>query len=303
MFAVRRFVLAAVMLAAALPARGATLAERRRELQQLTAKEDALAAKLGADRNALARLLGALEMFSRDPPPPLLVSPADAKDAVRAMILAKAIAPELEARARTLGAEAEQLMALRRRAVQASGDLFAAESALEDRQGRLDAVTGDAALFANPSARAAQDALAGQPAPTRLVQPADGRLAARFGGRLVSGLRSEGLAYRTAAGAVVRSPAAAIVAFAGPLNGWGNVVILRAGGGCHMVLSGLGKVSVAVGQSVAADFPVGAMPIDGQTPPELYLEVRLAGGAIDPAKLMSGARGANRDAAGRKAGP
>src|SRR6185312_11575625 len=103
MFAVRRFVLAAVMLAAALPARGATLAERRRELQQLTAKEDALAAKLGADRNALARLLGALEMFSRDPPPPLLVSPADAKDAVRAMILAKAIAPELEARARTLG--------------------------------------------------------------------------------------------------------------------------------------------------------------------------------------------------------
>jgi len=303
MFAVRRFVLAAVMLAAALPARGATLAERRRELQQLTAKEDALAAKLGADRNALARLLGALEMFSRDPPPPLLVSPADAKDAVRAMILAKAIAPELEARARTLGAEAEQLMALRRRAVQASGDLFAAESALEDRQGRLDAVTGDAALFANPSARAAQDALAGQPAPTRLVQPADGRLAARFGGRLVSGLRSEGLAYRTAAGAVVRSPAAAIVAFAGPLNGWGKVVILRAGGGCHMVLSGLGKVSVAVGQSVAADFPVGAMPIDGQTPPELYLEVRLAGGAIDPAKLMSGARGANRDAAGRKAGP
>ncbi len=67
--------------------------------------------------------------------------------------------------------------------------------------------------------------------------------------------------------------------------------------------SGLGKVSVAVGQSVAADFPVGAMPIDGQTPPELYLEVRLAGSPIDPAKLMSGARGANLNAAGRKVGP
>jgi septal ring factor EnvC (AmiA/AmiB activator) len=102
---------------------------------------------------------------------------------------------------------------------------------------------------------------------------------------------------------VVRSPAAAVVVYAGPLSGWGDVVILRAGGGCHMVLGGLGRVGVAVGQSVAADSPVGAMPIDGQTPPELYLEVRLAGGPIDPAKLMGGARGANLRAAGRKAGP
>ena len=287
---VRRFVLAAVLLAAALPAKAATLAERRHQLAQLTAQEDALAARIGADRNALARLLGALEMFSRDPPPPLIVNPADARDAVRAMILAKAIAPELEARAKALGAEADQLMALRRRAAQASGDLFAAESALEDRQGRLDAVTSDAALMAPAGVRAATDAMAGLPAPTRLAIPTDGRLAVRFGGRLTNGLIAEGVGYRTAPGAAVRAPAAAVVAYAGPLTGWGNVVILRAGGGCHMVLSGLGKVSVAVGQSVAADFPVGAMPIDGQSPPELYLEVRLAGGPIDPAKLMGGAR-------------
>jgi septal ring factor EnvC (AmiA/AmiB activator) len=300
---VRRFVLAAALAAAALPAQGATLAERRRELAALTAQEDALAARLGADRHALARLLGALELFSRDPPPPLIVNPADARDAVRAMILAKAIAPELEARAKALGAEADTLQALRRKAAQASGDLFVAESALEDRQGRLDAVASDAGLLAPPAVRIAADALAGAPAPTSLVAPADGKPAVRFGGRLSNGLIAEGVAYRTGPGAAVRAPAAAVVAYAGPLNGWGEVVILRAGGGCHMVLSGLGKVSVAVGQSVAADFPVGAMPIDGQTPPELYLEVRLAGGPIDPAKLMSGARGANVNAVGRKVGP
>lgn len=299
----RRFLLAALLVAAALPARGATLAERRHELEQLTAQEDALAARIGADRNALARLLGALEMFSRDPPPPLIVNPADARDAVRAMILAKAIAPQLEARAKVLGAEADALMALRRRAAQASGDLFAAESALEDRQGRLDAVTSDAALMAPSPVRAVADAMAGLPAPASLVAPAEGKLSVRYGGRLSNGLIAEGVGYRTAPGAAVRAPAAAVVAYAGPLNGWGNVVILRAGGGCHMVLSGLGKLSVAVGQSVAADFPVGAMPIDGQSPPELYLEVRLAGGPIDPAKLMSGARGANLNAVGRKVGP
>jgi septal ring factor EnvC (AmiA/AmiB activator) len=288
---VGRFVIAAaVLVAAALPAHGATLAERRHALEQLTAQEDALAAKLGADRNALARLLGALEMFSRDPPPPLIVSPGDARDAVRAMILAKAIAPELEARARALAGEAEQLAALRRRAAQASGDLFAAESALDDRRGRLDALTADAALLAPSPARAATDSLAGLPAPTRLSAPTDGKPVARFGGRLANGLISQGVAYKTGPGAAVRAPAAAVVAYAGPLNGWGEVVILRAGGGCHMVLGGLGKVTVAVGQSVAADFPVGAMPIDGQSPSELYLEVRLAGGPIDPAKLMSGAR-------------
>ncbi len=295
----RRFLLAALLVAAALPARGATLAERRRQLEQLTAQEDALAARIGADRNALARLLGALEMFSRDPPPPLIVNPADARDAVRAMILAKAIAPQLEARAKVLGAEADALMALRRRAAQASGDLFAAESALEDRQGRLDAVTSDAALMGPSPVRAAADAMAGLPAPASLVAPVDGKPSVRFGGRLSNGLIAEGVGYRTAPGAAVRAPAAAVVAYAGPLNGWGNVVILRAGGGCHMVLSGLGKLSVAVGQSVAADFPVGAMPIDGQSPPELYLEVRMAGGPIDPAKLIGGARGANLNAAGR----
>jgi len=287
---VRRPLALIALLVLAPSAHGQSLEQRRETLAAITAQEDALAARLGADRNALARLLGALEMFSRDPPPPLLVSPADARDAVRAMILAKAIAPQLLARARALEAEADALRRLRRQAAQASGDLFAAESELEDRQGRLDAVASDADLLAPPPARppvSTEDAL---PAPTALLAPADGRLATRFGGRLDNGQRAEGMAWRTAAGAPVRSPAAAVVAYAGPLNGWGQVVILRAGGGCHMVLSGLGKVTVAAGQSVAAAFPVGAMPADGQSPPELYLEVRMAGGPIDPARLMAGGR-------------
>jgi septal ring factor EnvC (AmiA/AmiB activator) len=302
---VRRALAIAVLLAAAQPAHGQNthgqnLDERRRTLASLTTREDALAARIGADRHALARLLGALELFSRDPPPPLLVSPRDARDAVRAMILAKALTPQLEARAHALAAEADTLNRLRRQADEASGDLFTAESEIEDRQGRLNAVASDADLMAPPSARAAALATDAEPAPAALLSPTDARIAVRYGGRLGNGLSAEGVAYRPGAGAPVRSPAAAVVAYAGPLNGWGEVVILRAGGGCHMVLSGLGKVSVAVGQSVAAGAPIGDMPTDGQSQPELYLEVRFAGGPVDPARLMGGGRGANVNAAARR---
>ena len=64
-----------------------------------------------------------------------------------------------------------------------------------------------------------------------------------------------------------------------------------------MVLSGLGKVSVASGQSVAASDPVGRMATIGQSPPELYLEVRMAGAPIDPARLLDDGRGLKVDAA------
>ena len=282
----RLAVLALLAVSLAPAAHGQSLAARRERLAALTRQEDALAARLGADRNALGKLLSALALFSRDPPPPLLVSPADAKEAVRAMILAKAIAPQLEARARQLGAEAAALREVRRQAAQQSGDLFAAESAIEDRQGRLDAVAADATLMAPQALRSEEARLDAEPPPSRLLAPAAGALAVRYGGRLANGLAAQGLAYRTGSGAEVRAPAAGLVAYAGPLTGWGQVVILRAGGGCHMVLSGLGKVTVNVGQSVAAATPVGVMPSDGQTSPELYLEVRLPAGPVDPARLL-----------------
>ena len=273
----------------AAPATAQSLDERRRTLEALNRRESALSAEIGADRNALARMLSALQLFSRDPPPPLLVKPGDAKDAVRAMILARAITPELQERARVLSIEARALAQARRKAAEASGDLFAAESEIEDREDRLGAVTADADLMAPPETRHAADHLDAQPAPVSFAPPADGAPAVRFGGRLPGGLRSKGVAWKMIAGSTVRSPAAAVVAYAGPLAGWGQVVILRAGGGCHMVLSGLGKVTVTAGQSVAASFPLGEMPTSGHAPPELYFEVRLAGGPVDPASLM-GAR-------------
>jgi len=80
--------------------------DKRARLDSLNRKEEALTAELGRSQNATARLLGVLALYRRDPPPALLVHPASAKDAVRAQILARAMAPELQARKPRPGPEA-----------------------------------------------------------------------------------------------------------------------------------------------------------------------------------------------------
>lgn len=267
---------------------GGRVADARRTLAALNVQEADLAARIGHNRAQLAQVLGALQLFARQPPPALLVAPGEVKDSVRGAILLKAIAPALEARARELSAEAANLAAVRRRAAAANGDLFAAESAQEDRRSRLEGVMSDAEVLSPPTARAAAAAAAPEAPPAHLSPPVSGKRTAGFDGRLADGLKSHGVAYVTEAGAAVASPAAAVVDYAGPLNGWGQVVILRASGGCHMVLSGLGKLGVRAGQSVAAGQVVGTMPKDGQSTRELYFEVRLRGVPVDPARLLTG---------------
>ncbi len=285
----RRWLLALPLLVAAAGAAladDARVAQARRTLGELNLEEAALAERVGANRAELARVLGGLQLFSRDPPPALMADPAEVKDAVRAAILIRAIAPALEARARALSSQAQDQAVLRRRAAAASGELFSAESELADRRSRLDGVMTDADTLSPPSVRGATGA--GEAPPTHLTAPTAGDESAAYGGRLADGTKSYGLAWRPAPGAPVVAPASAVVDYAGPLNGWGIVLILRAGGGCHMVLSGLGKVTVTSGQSVAAGQAIGAMASDGQKSRELYFEVRMGGTPVDPARLIAG---------------
>ena len=113
---------------------------KRETLAQLNLRETALTAKMGDNRHQLARLLGALELFKRDPPPALFVHPRDAKAAVRAAILIRALEPELERRAKAFRSEAEEIKRLRREAAGASAELFSAESDVADRRAKIEAL-------------------------------------------------------------------------------------------------------------------------------------------------------------------
>ncbi len=304
----------------------AKVSQKRLQLAALNVRETDLADRLGGDRSQLAKLLTVLEVFRRDPPPALLVDPRDIRDAVRAAILVRAMTPQLEARARALEGQAEALQRLRRQADMASETLITDESDLAEQRAHIeDEIAGQTSLAREAltdarsagedaadlgqrdaslrdlaqglSAPGAQDAgpappdpehagLFGKPKP--FIPPAPGVLIRHFGDTdPAGGVRSQGWTWRTSGGPQVVAPAQGVVDYVGPVNGFGVVLILRLGGGYHLVLAGLETVTAAPGQSVAAGAPVGRMAKADTPSPDLYFEVRKNGAPIDPARWFS----------------
>lgn len=283
------------------------LAGKRAQLANLNQREAALRADLGRNQGALAALLGALELYRRDPPPALLVSPRSAKDAVRAAILVRAMEPELSARAAVFRAKADELQRVRRGITGLSEDLFTSESALADGRAqieqairektdlerRLDADATDAERRAQSLTQALQSAGVSSQAlsraeagpagaPASLAPPAAGVLIRRFGQASPGGQTSDGVTWRTASGAPVRAPASGLVEYSGPLKGWGAVLILNVGGGYRIVLAGLDRITTATGRPVRTGQTLGAMAASPGAAPELYLEMRKEGVPTNP---------------------
>jgi septal ring factor EnvC (AmiA/AmiB activator) len=273
-----RLIGAGLILALALGAGALALAaESRDKLERLNMRETSLTAEQGRNLNRFARLLTVLERFRRDPPPALLVSPDDAVAAARAAILVKAITPELRRQATVYAVQAREIARQRRLAAVASEALFTADSTVADHRlvpgsGPIDLNAGLAEELITP--------------PVVLLAPASGPVVRRFGQALTGGGQANGLTIRTASKAKVDAPQAGLVQYVGPVKGWGVILILRLAGGYHLVLAGLDRVDVGVGQSVAAGAPVGWMPDGRQTPAELYLEVRERGEPVDPGRWL-----------------
>jgi len=250
-------------------------------LERLNVAETQLSVDQGVNMHRLSRLLSVLEQLKRDPPPALLVSPQDAKDAVRAAILVKALTPQLQDRAQSYAEGAGEVMRQRRLAAVQSEALFERDSLAAEALPEPD---NSADLRIRGTV--AGDVVALRP-PTRLVLPAQGSVVRRFGAPLTGGGRSNGLTLSAGRGARVISPAAGLVQYVGPVKGWDVIVILRLAGGYHLVLAGLERTSVQVGQSVAESQPVGWTPDGRQSSSELYLEVREQGSPVDPMRWLN----------------
>jgi septal ring factor EnvC (AmiA/AmiB activator) len=126
----------------------------------------------------------------------------------------------------------------------------------------------------------------------RVVAPVAGRFARRFGQSDGHGAHMLGDTVQTQSGAIVTSPCDGVVLYAGPFRSYGQLLILDAGDGYHLVLAGMGNIGVSSGQSVLTGEPVGAMgetrlasavayADEGQLP-VLYVEFRKDGKPVDP---------------------
>jgi septal ring factor EnvC (AmiA/AmiB activator) len=264
----------------------AALAATGERLARLNLEETELSAQQAHNMSQLSRLLSVLAQFGRDPPPALLVSPRDAKDAVRAAILVKAMTPELQSRARAYAREANEMMRQRRLAAVESEALFTNDSVTADLAPEPQFDLGlSAGLRRGAAAPPMPDASIR--APSALISPVTGPVTRRFGEELPGGGRANGLTLAAPQGGRVASPGAGLVQYVGPVKGWGVILILRLAGGYHLVLAGLERSSVEVGQSVAPGQPVGWMPDRRQSSAELYLEVREQGSPVDPARWLN----------------
>jgi septal ring factor EnvC (AmiA/AmiB activator) len=173
----------------------------------------------------------------------------------------------------------------------------------------------------DPATRAAREAARSDTRPAMAVLRDPGRLApavafASLRGRIpipVNGVKlkeygapdgtggvEKGVSIATRAGAQVTSPADGWVVYAGPFRSYGQLLILNAGNGYHVLLAGMERISVDLGQFVLTGEPVAVMGngshiaailATGSSQPVLYIEFRKDGIPVDPGPWWAAGEG------------
>ncbi|MGD0720448.1 MAG: peptidoglycan DD-metalloendopeptidase family protein [Roseiarcus sp.] len=135
-------------------------------------------------------------------------------------------------------------------------------------------------------------ALAFAEARGQIPLPVAGAIVKTFGAPDGYGGLEKGVSIATPAAATVASPIDGWIAFSGPYRTYGQLLIINASGGYYLVLAGMDRINVGVGQFVLAGEPIALMgdgsartaaaAAIGAAQPILYIELRKDGAAIDP---------------------
>jgi septal ring factor EnvC (AmiA/AmiB activator) len=164
----------------------------------------------------------------------------------------------------------------------ATADLRGAPAALNDGKLNLAALKDPGRL---------SPALAFASAKGLLALPVNGAKIREFGGSDGVGGVEKGISLASRPGAQVTTPCDGWVVYAGPFRSYGQLLILNAGGGYHVLIAGMERISVSIGQFVLTGEPVATMGSTSQiasvlatnaTQPVLYIEFRKDGTPIDP---------------------
>jgi septal ring factor EnvC (AmiA/AmiB activator) len=124
-----------------------------------------------------------------------------------------------------------------------------------------------------------------------LPLPVNGARIREFGAPDGLGGTEKGLSIAARPGGQITAPCDGWVVYAGTFRNYGQLLILNAGGGYHVLLAGMERISVDLGQFVVTGEPVAAMGggaqsaaaiAGGATQPVLYVEFRKDGVPVDP---------------------
>ncbi|MGE0610794.1 MAG: murein hydrolase activator EnvC [Hyphomicrobiales bacterium] len=128
-----------------------------------------------------------------------------------------------------------------------------------------------------------------------IALPAQGQQIRAFGAHDASGAPVRGVTLETRENAQVISPSDGWVVFADTFRDYGQLLIIDAGEGYHILLAGMRRIDVTIGQFVLAGEPVAVMGGRQPSPrsassgsrPALYIEFRKDGRPIDPGPWWS----------------
>jgi septal ring factor EnvC (AmiA/AmiB activator) len=172
-------------------------------------------------------------------------------------------------------------------------DLKSAAKAAETAslQGAPATVSAQPTLGALKNPARSSPAIAFASAKGLFAMPVNGIRIRQFGGSDGLGGVQKGISLATRAGAQVTTPCDGWVVYAGPFRSYGQLLILNAGGGYHVLIAGMERISVNIGQFVLTGEPVATMGTTSQvasilatsaSQPVLYVEFRKDGTPIDP---------------------
>ncbi len=123
-----------------------------------------------------------------------------------------------------------------------------------------------------------------------LKMPVSGSVLLKYGAPTPDGDESLGVTLGTRANAQVIAPFDGRIVFAGPFMDYEQLLLIEAGEGYHILLTGMARIYGNVGDRLLAGEPVGkmrAIPNDStaeanELAPQLYLELRKNGDPINP---------------------
>lgn len=300
----------------------------REGLRRVSVREQTLARDLAASEAEIAQLLGILQSMGSAPSPVLLLHPSGPLGTARSGMILADVTPALDAEIAALRTKLTDLTllralqesaadTLRRGLTEAQQARVALSQAIGDRTdlprrftedpvktALLIAGTESLSGFASGLSEIAVDEVPGSlpgidDRKGTLALPVQGRILRRAGEADAAGITRPGLIMATPPHALVTTPAAATLRYAGPLLNYGNVAILEPQAGLLVVLAGLDVVYGQAGQVLPGGSPVGIMggaeaDADGILPPgdaqsandwteTLYIEIRENNEPVDPA--------------------